>query len=184
MESVHAISSYVAYRVENSVDPSPWIALLESFETDVGGDALAEQFRGIIAAADKVPISDRLAAIGQLPIVDGLHELGQWLATSKPVTTSQVPRQIRYPTPCRDARYPGCRCFSKTEPQDEPTVFEDLMASSSTAPDPQMPYIPNRTTTYSVQSALEIPELMSWWTALETLQVIELTASSQARASC
>src|SRR5699024_9116615 len=93
MESVHAISSYVAYRVENSVDPSPWIALLESFETDVGGDALAEQFRGIIAAADKVPISDRLAAIGQLPIVDGLYELGQWLATSKPVTTRQVPRR-------------------------------------------------------------------------------------------
>src|SRR5699024_7293728 len=66
---------------------------------------------------------------------------------------------------------------AKPEPQDEPTVFEDLMASSSTAPDPQMPYIPDRTTTYSVQSALEIPELMSWWTALEVLDIIELTAS-------
>ncbi|HJF15293.1 MAG TPA: hypothetical protein K8V32_10930 [Enteractinococcus helveticum] len=177
MESVHAISSYVAYRVENSVDPSPWIALLESFETDVGGDALAEQFRGIIAAADKVPISDRLAAIGQLPIVDGLYELGQWLATSKPVTTRQVPRRADIQLLAEMVGIQAVGVSAKPEPQDEPTVFEDLMASSSTAPDPQMPYIPDRTTTYSVQSALEIPELMSWWTALETLQVIELTAS-------
>src|SRR5699024_1986542 len=121
--------------------------------------------------------SDRLAAIGRLPIVDGLYELGQWLATSKPVTTSQVPRRADIQLLAEMLGIQAVGVAAKPEPQDEPTAFEDLMASSSTAPDPQLPYIPDRTTTYSVQSALEIPELMSWWTALETLQVIELTAS-------
>lgn len=177
MESVHAISSYVAYRVENSIDPSPWLELLESFETGVGEDPLAEQFRGIIDAADKVPMGDRLAAICQLPIVDGLRELGQWLATSKPVTTSQVPRRADIQRLADMIGIQAVGVATKPELQYEPSAFEDLMASSSTAPNPQMPYVPDRTKTYSVQSALEIPELMSWWTALEVLEIIELTAS-------
>src|SRR5699024_6923573 len=69
MESVHAIASYVAYQVEVSADPAAWLELLETFETGVGEDPLAEQFRDIIDAADNVSIGDRIDAIGQLPIV-------------------------------------------------------------------------------------------------------------------
>ena len=65
----------------------------------------------------------------------------------------------------------------KPELPAEPSDFEELLASSSTAPDPRQPYLPERTRTYRVQSALEIPELMSWWAALEGLAIIELTAS-------
>ena len=177
MESVHAIASYVAYQVESSGEPAAWLELLESFETGVGEDPLAEQFHDIIDAADKVPMGDRMAAIRQLPIVDGLRELGQWLATAKPVTTTQVPRRADIGLLAEMIGLQAIGVATKSELQYGPSAFEDLLDSSSTAPSPHVPYLPERTKTYSVQSALEIPELMAWWTALEVLEVIELTAS-------
>ncbi|GAA4106627.1 hypothetical protein FB556_2262 [Enteractinococcus coprophilus] len=177
MESMHAISNYVAFRVEDSDDPAPWLEVLETFETEVGEDPLAEQFRQIIDAADMAPLADRAAAIRQLPIVAGLHELGQWLNTSQPVTANQVPRRTDIQRLAGMIGVQAVGAATKPELHYEPTAFEDLMASSSTAPNADLPHLPDRMKTYSVQSALEVPELVSWWTALEVLEIIELTAS-------
>ncbi|HEY4534913.1 MAG TPA: hypothetical protein VIG71_02915 [Enteractinococcus sp.] len=177
MESVQAISSYVAYRVETSAESAVWLEVLESLDTGVGEDPVAEQFREIIDTADAVPLEDRLKALEQLPLIAGLSELVQWLSTAQPITAMQVPRRADIQVLAEMIGLKAQGVATKPERQREPTAFEDLLASSSTAFDPDFPHIPEVTRSYYVQSALDIPELMAWWSALEVLEVIELTAS-------
>src|SRR5699024_27880 len=103
-------------------------------------------FEKIFAAAQNVDRDSRYLAMGALPIVSGIQQLRDWLATSRPTTESGAPR---------------------TEDVREIGAMIGLDVHGTTR-------LRKRMSRHQVESALDAPELMIWWWMLEELGVIAL----------
>ena len=163
MVSLDAIHDYVHFRLATDQHPAPWeaahTALMEFFpdgELDV-----PEVFSDIMATAQMVDESEREVVLNQLPVVSGLRALGDWLATSKPLTATGLPRRSDIATLAAmiGMDVQGVAKLPERGPWPEPG---QLLGHGSTL---------------YVQSAKDVDELMAWWDALILCDIITTMAT-------
>lgn len=162
MVCLDIMHDYVHFRMATDEDSSHWDEphrILKAMLGDDDGGGVPNEFAAIIAEAEALSQTEREAGLNQLPVVSGLFALRDWLATSQGITPSRVPRRA-----------------------DIGTVAAMIgLAAEGVAKLPEHAGRPEQSAepdaTIYVQSALDIPELVSWWSTLVELDIITLTAT-------
>lgn len=179
MVALDVMRHYVLFRRATDQAPERWDGPHAIIGTILGGDeGMPDDFSKIIAAAEQVDETKREAALNRLPVVSGLLALPDWLATPRGITPSRVLRRADIGTVAAmiglDAKgvaklpdHAGWPQRAPEPPESTPDDQSALDIANLPEPDP----------TIYVQSALDIPELMAWWSTLLELDIITLTAS-------
>ncbi len=143
--ALEIIKHYLQFRLRTDLEPDRWHqAHVKITDMTVVHKAPPWDFEQIFAAAQSVDHDTRQRAMHQLPIVSGIQQLRDWLNTPRPTTDSGAPRT-------EDIHTLGAMIGLEVHG----TTREGKAISG-----------------HPVESALEVPELMIWWWALEELGVI------------
>lgn len=143
--ALEIIKHYLQFRLRTDLDPDRWHqAHAKITDMTVVHKAPPWDFEQIFTAAQSVDYDTRGRAMRQLPIVSGTKQLRDWLDTPHPTTESGAPR---------------------TEDVHTIGAMIGLEVHGTTR-------LRRRMSGHQVESALDVPELMIWWWALEELGVI------------
>lgn len=179
MVHLDIMHDYVHFRLATDEEPAHWEEPHSMLMAMLGGDNdMPDEFAEIIAEAEHLSETERAAALNQLPVVSGLFALRDWLATSKGITPSRVPRRADIGTVADMiglvaegvAKLPEHVAGSKRWP-DFPESAPDDQAELHLAD------LPDRDRIIYVRSALDLPELVAWWSTLIELEIITLTST-------
>ena len=143
--ALEIIKHYLQFRLRTDLEPDRWHqAHAKITDMTVVHKAPPWDFEKIFATAQGVDRDTRYQAMRQLPIVSGVTQLRDWLATPRPTTEAGAPRT-------------------------EDVTTLGAMIGLEVHGDTRLRKRFGRT---QIDSALDVPELMIWWWALEELGVI------------
>ena len=143
--ALEIIKHYLQFRLRTDLEPDHWHqAHAKITDMTVMHKAPPWDFEQIFAAAHNVDRDTREHAMHALPIVSGTVQLRDWLDTPRPTTETGAPRT-------EDVHAIGAM------------IGLDLHGATR---------LRKRVSRDAVESALDVPELMIWWWALEELGVI------------
>lgn len=157
------LHDYVHFQLESGHEPDGWaeaheLVADETFGDDEGPAALMEALN----EADEMDEGARRSALAETQIVSAVRELLSWLGGSRPITSSGVPRRADI-NPLAAMIGISAEGVAR-RPRHDP-FGQDLGVPAHQ----RLPFY--------AQSALEVPELMAWWDALQEVGVIELTST-------
>lgn len=148
--SLDTMHCYVHFRLTHDAEPHRWYQAHAAI-TEITEEATEQSWDldEILFAAQQEDPELRHRQIKSLPIVAGMLKLAEWLGSGQPVTTTGVPKRADIQTVAA-------------------MIGLELEGVAK---------MPEGDATGYVQSALDSAELMAWWSALEDLEVIEVTST-------